>query len=429
MTRIAALRAREVLDSRGDPTVEVEAYTTSGPPGRAIVPSGASTAQAEACELRDADPQRYDGRGVRRAVANVLGEIAPRLVGLDPFDQAAIDRLLIDLDGSPQKSRLGANAVLGASLAVAHAAAAAAHVSLFRHLGELATAAGVTAPGGAPLRPALPLPMTNMISGGLHAGGNLDFQDVLAVPVGAPDFPTALEWLVRVYRRLGEALARDGINSRLVGDEGGYGPPLANNREAILRVLEAITAAGLRPTVDITLALDIAATHLYDGQSYHLRHGEPTATGNLNSQQMIALVLQLIQEFPLSSVEDPLAETDVDAWPILVRQVSDKVRIVGDDLLATNPQRIRQALASKAATAALVKPNQVGTLTETFEAIRVARAGGMTIIVSARSGETEDTTIADLAVATGAEQIKIGSVTRSERLAKYNRLLRIYEEL
>jgi enolase len=263
-----------------------------------------------------------------------------------------------------------------------------------------------------------------MISGGLHAGGNLDFQDVLAVPVGAPDYPTALGWLVRIYRRLGEILS-----AQLVGDEGGYGPALASNQEALVRVREAIEAARLTPGVDATIAVDVAASHFFQDGQYWLRHGGAGTAEAIGSEQMVELVTALADEFPISSVEDPLAETDAESWPKLVSRLPRAVSVVGDDLLATNSDRILDAIARRAATAALIKPNQVGTLTETLEAIHVAREGGMTIVVSARSGETEDTTIADLAVATAAEHIKIGSVARSERLAKYNRLLRIHEEL
>jgi enolase len=329
---------------------------------------------------------------------------------------------LIELDGTPDKSRLGANAILGVSLAAAHAAAAARAIPLYRHLFDLwkssATSAGVAVEP-----PKIPLPMTNMISGGLHAGRNLDFQDFLISPVGAPDYPTALTWIVRVYRRLGELLSHAGYETNLVADEGGYGPRLASSREALEFVVRAIEAAGLRPARDVALALDVAATHFYDGRHY------ATSDGVRTSDQMIELVATLADEFPIASVEDPLAEDDWPAWRAITNRLGGRVRIVGDDLLATRADRVSRAIDEKAANAVLIKVNQAGTLTETFQTMLVARKANFACIVSARSGETEDTTIADLAVATAAEQIKIGSVTRSERLCKYNRLLRIAEEL
>ncbi len=422
MTAIQRIHAREVLDSRGRPTVEVEITCVDGSQGVAIVPSGASTGAAEACELRDGDPIRYDGMGVRKACRNVEETIAPALIGCDVAEQATLDRRLLDLDGTPQKARLGANALLGVSLAAAHAAAASGQILLYEHLHRLWLAGQTTS--ATPLK--MPLPMTNMISGGLHAGGNLDFQDFLISPHGAPDYATGLEWIVRVYNRLGKLLAAAGYEGRLVGDEGGYGPRLASNREAARLVVQAIEAAGLIPGEQVSIALDVAATHFYDGRHYRL-----AATGNasLSSEDMIDELESLANDFPIHSIEDGLAEDDWTGWQTLHARLGNRIRLVGDDLFATNPDRIARGIELAAANAALIKVNQIGTLTETFEAMRLAMSGGLVRVVSARSGETEDTTIADLAVATAADQIKIGSIVRSERLAKYNRLLRIEEWL
>jgi enolase len=417
MDRITHVHAREVLDSRGNPTVEVEVSCAGGRSGRAIVPSGASTGKAEACELRDGESDRYDGRGVRRAVENVVRVLGPAVVGRDPRDQAAIDAILLELDGTPQKTRLGANALLGVSLAVAHAAAAVEGVPLYRHFQRWHG-------GGARL--SMPLPMVNMISGGLHAGGNLDFQDFLIMPVGAADYSTGLEWIVRVYRRLGELLAQAGFEGRLVGDEGGYGPRLASNRQAAEFVVRAIEAARLRPGHDVSLAIDVASTHFYDGAHYRL-----AATGGalLTSDDMIDQLAALVDEFPIQSIEDGLAEEDWCGWQRLTARLGGRVRLVGDDLFATNPERVERGIDQRAANSVLIKVNQVGTLTETLRTLRLAENAGFGRVVSARSGETEDDTIADLAVGTAAGQIKIGCVVRGERLAKYNRLLRIEEDL
>ncbi|MEX2139261.1 MAG: phosphopyruvate hydratase [Pirellulales bacterium] len=424
MSHISGIQAREVLDSRGRPTVEVDVLVGGRLAGRAIVPSGASTGAAEALELRDGDSQRYDGLGVLRAVANVNQVIAPALVGLDPSDQLAVDDKLLALDPSPQKSQLGANAILGVSLAAAHAGAAIRNVPLYRHLHACLVAVADNATATA--QPRMPLPMTNMISGGLHAGHNLDFQDVLVIPIAAPDFRTGLEWIVRVYNRLGRLLAAAGYEGRLVGDEGGYGPRLASNEQAIEFVVLAIEAAGLRPGGDVTLALDVAATHFYDGHSYRLNAG---GHAPLSSSQMIEHLEQLVARHPITSIEDPLAEEDWQGWQELTRRLGQKVQIIGDDLFATNPTRLVRGIDMQAANSVLVKVNQIGTLTETFRTIDFARRAGFSHVVSARSGETEDTTIADLAVGTTAKHIKIGSIVRSERLAKYNRLLRIEAEL
>jgi len=436
--QIIRVRAREVLDSRGQPTVEAEIDCDDGSVGRAIVPSGASTGTAEACELRDRDPARYDGRGVLKAVANVNTTIADALAGLDPREQTVIDARLIELDGTPQKTRLGANALLAASLAAAHAAAASEQIPLYRHIGRLmdpTRACGAllsgTPTGPWPLAPGpfpqpFPVPMTNMISGGLHAGGNLDFQDFLIVPHGATDYSTGLEWTVRVYRRLGTLLREAGYEGFLVGDEGGYGPRLQSNRQAAEFVVRAIQAAGLRPAEDVSLAIDVAATHFFDGEFYRL-----AATGNdrLTSEQMIDQLEALVDDFPILSVEDGLADEDWEGWRRLTARLGGRVRLIGDDLFATNPKRLARGIQLGAGNSVLIKVNQIGTLTETLETMQMAAAAGFTRVVSARSGETEDTTIADLAAGAGAEQIKIGSIVRSERLAKYNRLLRIAEEL
>jgi enolase 1/2/3 len=415
MAKITRVHAREILDSRGRPTVEADVHLDTGLVARVSVPSGASTGAAEACELRDGDPERYDGLGVRRAVQNVIETIGPALAGSDPADQQSLDQRLIDLDATPNKSRLGANALLAVSLAASRAAAEIKRVPLYRHLADLC---GST--------PRMPLPMTNMISGGKHAGGNLDFQDVLIIPSGAPDYPTALEWIVRVYRRLGKLLADAGYEGCLVGDEGGYGPRLKSNRHAVEFVVRAIEAARLGPGDHVTIALDVAASHFRQDTGYFL-----AAEGGkrLTSTQMIDHLAAWIAEFPIVSIEDGLAETDWPGWQELTARLGSKVKLIGDDLFATNEKLLRRGIDEHVANAILIKVNQIGTLTETFRTIRLARHNNYGCIVSARSGETEDDFLADLAVATAADHIKIGSITRSERLAKYNRLLRIAEEL
>lgn len=409
-TAIADLRAREVLDSRGNPTVEVECILEGGARGRAIVPSGASTGSAEALELRDEDPRRYGGKGVLRAVTNVHEVILPALRGRPAHDQEGIDRRLIDLDGTPSKCRLGANAILGVSLAVAHAAAAAAGQPLYRYLAQ----------GQDPL---LPLPMVNMISGGLHAGRTLDVQDFLAIPVGASSYPEALAMVVAVFRGVGRVLADWGMGTQLVADEGGYGPPFASHRQALDLLVAGIRRAGYRPGEEVAIAVDVAASHFYrDGR--YLFEGR-----TLDAASMVDLLAEWAAEYPILSYEDGLAEEDWAGWALLTARLGQRLQLIGDDLFATNPGRLARGIESGVANAVLVKPNQIGTLSETLAVLRQARAGGYRAIVSARSGETEDTTIADLAVASGAGQIKIGAVTRGERLAKYNQLLRIAEEL
>ena len=405
---ITRIHAREVLDSRGNPTVEVDVHCAGGI-GRAIVPSGASTGKHEAKELRDGDPARYGGKGVRRAVANVREVIAPKLVGMAATEQAAIDRAMINLDGTPDKSRLGANAILGVSLACAHAAAAVAQVPLWQYL-----SAGHT--------PRLPLPMVNMISGGLHAGGNLDFQDFLLIPIGAATYSDALVMIGNVYRALGTTLSKHGFEGVLVGDEGGYGPKLTSNEQAVEMLLEAITRAGLRPGADAIIALDVASTHFYREGKYHL-------DAELTADAMTAKLAQWVATYPIRSIEDGLAEDDWAGWQRLTAALGTKAQLIGDDLFTTNAARLQRGISEGVANSVLVKVNQIGTLTETFEVLALARQAGYRPVISARSGETEDATISDLAVATGAGQIKIGSVARSERLAKYNRLLRIEEEM
>ncbi len=429
MTTLKALKARQVLDSRGRPTVEVDAVASTGVIGRAIVPSGASTGRHEAIELRDAADRRFGGLGVRKALENVAREIAPALVGMELDDQAAVDAKLIALDGTANKSRLGANAVLGVSLAVAHAAAAARGEELFVHLNRL-WRDQFGAPGREPrsLEPALPLPMVNMISGGLHAGGNLDIQDVLVMPVAATCYSEALEMIVALYRAVGTVVDKQGFESALVGDEGGYGPRLRSNEQAFEIVVDAIVACGFEPGRDVALAVDVASSHFYDPdrQTYSFH-----ADGDilLDSNGMIDRLAAWVARYPIISIEDGLAEDDWDGWTELSKRLGASVQLIGDDLFATQVSRMRQGIDRRAGNAVLIKLNQVGTLSETFDALRLAKSHGFRAVVSARSGETEDTTIADLAVATAAGQIKIGSVARSERLAKYNRLLRIEEAL
>jgi enolase len=423
---IAAVRAREVLDSRGNPTVEVEVLCRGGARGRAIVPSGASTGRHEAVELRDGDPARYAGKGVRRAVANVREQIAPHVTGLPATEQARLDRLLCELDGTPNKSRLGANAILGVSLACAHAAAASRGQPLWRYLDTEG-------------RASMPRPMVNLISGGLHAGGNLDFQDFLLLPVGARSFSEALEMTGAVYRALAGVLSAHGYDGVLVGDEGGFGPRLRSNEEAVEMVLEGIAKAGLVPGRDAALALDVASTHFFRGERYCLSAAALVRTVEgyrlkentipLPADDLVELLTRWVDTYPILSIEDGVAEDDWEGWRLLTQALGERVQLIGDDLFATNPARLRRGIAEGVANAVLVKVNQVGTLTETLEVVRLAREAGYRPVISARSGETEDSTIADLAVGTGAGQIKIGSVARGERLAKYNQLLRIEEEL
>jgi enolase len=412
--KVAVVRGREILDSRGNPTVEVEIATDRGGRAVAAVPSGASTGSREALELRDGDAARYRGKGVRRAVEHVNGELAKAVVGRalgSLAEQAAIDQALIAADGTPTKSRLGANAILGVSLAAAHAGAGAAGVPLYRFVGG--DAAGL-----------LPAPMMNVINGGAHADNNVDLQEFMLFPVGAPTFAEALRWGAEVFHHLRAVLHEKG-HSTSVGDEGGFAPNLASNREAIELVLAAIEKAGYRPGEQIAIALDPATTELYRGGRYVLEGEGTTKT----SQEMIAFWKEWVGRYPIVSIEDGLAEDDWDGWVGLTAELGSRAQLVGDDLFVTNPAILREGIARKAGNALLVKVNQIGTLSETLEAIRVAREAGYAAVVSHRSGETEDTTIADLAVGTGCGQIKTGSLCRTDRICKYNRLLRIEEEL
>jgi len=422
LPQITAVHAREILDSRGKPTVEAEVHLDSGIIGCASVPSGASTGAAEAHELRDGDPQRYDGLGVQHAVANVVQQIGPALKGLDPTTQTAIDERLLDLDGTPQKSRLGANALLAVSLATCRAAAHSKSIPLHQHISHLFT----THHSPTHHSPTLPLPMTNMVSGGKHAGGNLDVQDFLIIPHGASDYPTQLEWIVRVYRRLGKLLNGAGYEGYLVGDEGGYGPRLKSNREALEFVVRAIEAAGLTPGADVTIALDIASSHFYRDGGYFLAAEQGV---KLSSSQLIDRLEGWLTDFPIATIEDPLAESDWPGWREMTSRLGDKVKLIGDDLFATNERILQRGINEHVANAVLIKVNQIGTLTETFRTVALAKHHGYATIVSARSGETEDDLLADFAVGIAADYIKIGSIARSERLAKYNRLLRISEQL
>jgi enolase len=411
---IAEVVGREILDSRGNPTVEVEVLTSAGGRGRAAVPSGASTGSREALELRDGDPARYRGKGVLRAVAHVNGEIARAVAGrpLGGLDeQAALDRALVALDGTDTKSRLGANALLGVSLAAAHAAAGAAALPLYRWLGGEAAAV-------------LPSPMMNVLNGGAHADNNVDLQEFMLYPIGAPSFSEALRWGAEVFHQL-RAVLHDKGYSTAVGDEGGFAPNLGSNREAIELVLSAIEQAGYRPAEQIAIALDPAASEFYRAGVYDLE-GEGARK---NSDEMVAFWKEWSERYPIVSIEDGLAEEDWRGWASLTRELGSRCQLVGDDLFVTNPAILRRGIQEEVANAILIKVNQIGTLSETLEAMRVAREAGYASIVSHRSGETEDTTIADLAVASGAGQIKTGSLCRTDRVCKYNRLLRIEAEL
>ena len=410
-TTIAGVRAREILDSRGNPTVEADVTLAGGASGRAAVPSGASTGAHEAAELRDGDAARYRGRGVRRAVAHAGGELREAVAGLDAAAQAEVDRALIEADGSPGKARLGANAVLAVSLAAAKAAAAASGLPLYRWL------------GGEDAR-LLPAPLCNVLNGGAHAADSTDFQEFMIVPAGAPSFADALRWASEVHHALRELLAERGLATS-VGDEGGFAPSLAANRDAVELLVEAIARAGHRPGEDVAIALDPAVTELHADGRYELAREGRT----LDAAGLAALWEQWTREYPIVSIEDGMAEDDWDGWRALTARLGERVQLVGDDLFATNADRLRRGVAERAANAILIKPNQIGTLTETLEAIGMARAAGFATVISHRSGETEDTTIAHLAVATGAGQIKAGAPARSDRTAKYNELLRIEEAL
>jgi enolase len=413
--RLTRLHAREILDSRGNPTVEVDAWA-GDVFGRAAVPSGASTGEREALELRDGDKSRYLGKGVRTAVANVNGEIAKALQGQE-LDQRQVDQRLLALDGTPTKSRLGANALLGVSMAVAKVAAAAAREPLYVHLGRLA--------GTSAADYVLPAPMMNILNGGAHADSSVDLQEFMVMPVGMPTFAEALRAGTEIFHALRAILKKAG-HSTGVGDEGGFAPNLKSNREALDIVLEAIARAGLRAGQDVYLALDVASSELWkDGQYVFRKSGEATRS----SAEMVEMYTDWVRQYPIVSIEDGLAEGDWDGWKVLTKALGDRVQLVGDDVFVTNPEILKKGIAEKVGNAILIKLNQIGTVSETLDAIAMARAAGYASIISHRSGETEDSTIADLAVGTGAGQIKTGSASRSDRTAKYNQLLRIEEEL
>jgi enolase len=410
VSEIKQVHARQVLDSRGNPTVEVEVALASGASGRAAVPSGASTGEFEAVELRDGG-SAWAGKGVSGAVGNVNGEIASAVAGIDAEDQAGLDRRMIELDGTPNKARLGANAILGVSLAAAKAAAAEEGMTLWRYLGG--EAAHV-----------LPVPMMNLLNGGAHADNKVDFQEFMVVPVGFSSFSEGLRAGVEVYHALKKTLASKGL-ATAVGDEGGFAPDLSSNEAALQALVEGIEAAGYRPGDDVAIALDPATSEVFSDGIYDLRH----EGRRLDSDEMAAYWTDITARYPVVSLEDGMDENDWSGWRALTDSIGDRVQLVGDDLFVTNPDRLRQGIDRGVANSILVKVNQIGTLTETLEAVRIAREAGYTAVMSHRSGETEDTTIADLAVATGCGQIKTGAPSRSDRVAKYNQLLRIEEAL
>ena len=411
MALITEVYAREILDSRGNPTVEVEVWLDDGSMGRAAVPSGASTGAYEAVELRDGDKDRYMGKGVSKAVDNVNDIIAEALIGLDPIRQVEIDKMLIRLDGTPNKNNLGANAILGVSMAVAKAAAASVDVPLYMYLG------GVNAKE-------LPVPMMNILNGGAHADNNVDIQEFMAMPVGAPSFSEALRMNTEIYHNLKAVLKERGL-STAIGDEGGFAPNLSSNEEAIEVIVAAIKKAGYKPGEDVAIALDIAASEIYKNGKYNLA-GEGVVK---TSAQMVEYYAALCEKYPIVSIEDGLDEDDWKGWALLTKKLGGKVQLVGDDLFVTNSERLSRGISEGVANSILIKVNQIGTLTETFTTIEMAKRAGYTCVISHRSGETEDTTLADIAVAVNAGQIKTGAPARTDRVAKYNQLLRIEEDL
>ncbi len=426
MPQILTLYAREILDSRGNPTIEVDCTLDDGSFGRAAVPSGASTGEHEAVELRDGDKKRYGGKGVLKAVENVNGAINSTLKGMPALDQRKIDEALIALDGTPNKSKLGANAILGVSMAVAKAAANAKKIPLYRYLSEINS----QSPASSFI---LPTPQMNIINGGVHADGLLDFQEFMIMPVNAPSFREALRMGAETFHALKSVLKKRGLNTN-VGDEGGFAPALTSNEETLNLILEAITQAGYTPGTDIMLALDPASSEMWrrdkespDGGNYELYKSKPGTM--LTSEQMVRNYESLVKQYPICSIEDGMAENDWRGWKMLTEAIGDKVQLVGDDLFVTNMKFLQRGISEGIANAILIKVNQIGTLTETFDTIAMARKAGYGTVISHRSGETEDTTIADLAVATGAGQIKTGSASRTDRIAKYNQLMRIEEEL
>jgi enolase 1/2/3 len=410
-TTISEIRAREILDSRGNPTIEVDVRLGDRAVGHAAVPSGASTGTHEALELRDGDPKRYGGKGVLQAVANVKDIIAPKLKGMDVADQAMLDETLLALDGTENKSKLGANAMLGVSLAAAHAAAVAKGIPLYAYLGA-----------GAHI---LPVPMMNVVNGGSHADSNVDMQEFMIVPHGASTFADAVRMGAEVFHSLAAVLKKRGYSTN-VGDEGGFAPNLRNNEEPIEVIMEAVVQAGYQPGRDISLALDPASSEFYENGKYVFARSDKKAR---DAAEIVRFYSNLLDHYPIVSIEDGLAEDDWAGWQILTRELGSKIQLVGDDLFVTNPKRLERGIREHVANSILVKLNQIGTLTETLRTIEMARKANYTCVISHRSGETEDTTIADLAVATGAGQIKTGSLSRGERTAKYNRLIRIAEEL
>ena len=412
MPKINFVRAREILDSRGNPTVEVDVYLDDGARGRAMVPSGASTGKAEALELRDGDPRRYLGRGVQKAMENILLVIAPAVGGMEAGDQAAVDRHLCELDGTDNKRRLGANAILGVSLAVARAAAASERLPLYRYLGGQAAVE-------------LPVPMINIASGGLHGGGNMDFQDFQVIPLRAERYSEALHDAVLIYKAMKDVLMARGAYSAGVADEGGYAPRLASNEAGFAVMVEAIERAGFKPGKDAAIAIDVAASHFYQ----HGRYKLATERAEWSSQDLVERLAAWVERYPILSIEDGVAEDDEDGWKLLSARLGARCQLIGDDLFVTNPRRLAEGIRDGIANAVLVKMNQIGTLSETLEVIKLAQRAGYRTVVSARSGETEDDSMSDLAVGAGAGQLKVGAITRSERLAKYNRLLRIEERL
>lgn len=411
METIEDILGREVLDSRGNPTVEVEVTLLNGASGRASVPSGASTGVHEALEMRDEDQARFGGKGVLTAVANVNDIIAEEIIGMDALEQVAIDKRMIEVDATANKSRLGANAILGVSLAVAHAAANSLDLPLYRYIGG--TSANT-----------LPVPLMNILNGGKHAQDSTDLQEFMVAPVGAPTYREGLRWGTEVYHSLGKVLKGRGLSSN-VGDEGGYAPSLPSNEAAVQVIVEAIEKAGYKPGKDIYLALDPAASEIYENGKYNLKREGKT----LSSAEMVDFYEGWVQKYPIISIEDGLAEDDWDGWKLLTARLGGRIQLVGDDLFVTNVERISRGIREKAANSVLIKLNQIGTLTETMAAIEMAKRAGWTAVISHRSGETADTTISDLAVATNTGQIKTGAPARGERIAKYNQLLRIEEDL
>jgi enolase len=408
VTSIKTVKSREILDSRGNPTIEVDVTLSDGASGRAAVPSGASTGAFEAAELRDGG-ERYLGKGVRKAAENIEKSIAPKIIGKSPFEQRELDQAMIDIDGTPTKSKLGANAILGVSLAVARAAANSKKLPFYSFI-------------GGPDANLLPVPMMNILNGGAHADTNVDIQEFMIAPIGAKTFSEALQWGAEIYHALKAVLKKRGLATS-IGDEGGFAPNLESNRAALDLIVEAINKAGYKPSEQIALAMDVAATEFYKDGKYEFEGSHLTA------EEMISYYKSLVDSYPLVSIEDPLSEDDWDGWIRITKELGDRVQLVGDDLFVTNPVRLSKGIKSGAANALLVKVNQIGTLTETLDAVKLAHDSGYRSMMSHRSGETEDTTIADLAVAANCGQIKTGAPARSERVAKYNQLLRIEEEL